>query len=99
MKEVLLADLMFTDYDIGVGASYLIPVRVTSQCYEALKANGFVLSKDEVEIALERFHLAGVDRSKAYGGDTGFEYKELMKFLSWGLAKSYQVRTWGEKAA
>lgn len=92
MKTVYLASKMLIEYERAEDADFLVGVAVTNQCYNALKRNGYTLGEAERSKLAENWPIGGFTKAKAYGGVSGFTYKELRKFLAGSLLTAAEVR-------
>lgn len=94
MKKVFLASPFFTHFDMGRAKDCMVPVAVTDQCYNALKANDYLLSEKERLAYMRHCHMDGwFDRRYFYGGTDGFTFRELRGFT---IFRAHEIRQWPE---
>lgn len=91
-NTVFLASKHLLEFDRASAHDFMPGVEVTNQCYNALKAGGFLLGREEKEKLEKVWNFSGYWKTRSYGGLDGFSYKELRKFLGRSLLTAAQVR-------
>lgn len=91
MKIVFLASKMLRCYSWGDNIT-LMGIRVTNQCYNALKSSGYLLSRNEREHLYNKWEINDFSPGPTYGCYNPYSFKQVRKFLGSSLLTAAQVR-------